>query len=202
MNNFIDLQKTKQKRITLYNPGSYIIFFFNYSGQLTVEIENKDIEVNLLGIYIGKNSKEFNLETKQHHKVGGNSSNLLVKGIFFAESQFDFQGFIKIDINAQKSHAYQKNQNLILGSNASVSSKPFLEIEANDVFCTHGSTTGKLSEIQLNYLENRGINKKKGEKLLIHGFVSEVFDIMKTSKVESKIIEYYKNSVENLLKYN
>ena len=202
MNYFIDLNKSKQKIITLHKHGIYTIFFFNYNGQLTVQIENKDIEVNLLGIYIGKNSENFNLETTQRHKVGSNSSNLLVKGVFFDESHFDYKGLIKIDKNSQKSHAYQKNQNLILGDAAHISSNPFLEIEANDVFCTHGSTTGRLSKDQLNYLENRGIDKKKGEKLIIHGFINEVFDIMKTSKVETKIIEYYQNPTSQFLKTN
>lgn len=196
---FIDLNQTKQNNIILSKPGSYTIFFYNHNGDLTVDITHKDIEVNLLGLYLGRNRDEFNLQTRQQHIVGDTVSNLLVKGVFFNDSQFNYKGLIKIDKNAQKSHAYQKNQNLILGDNAQVNSSPFLEIEANDVFCTHGSTTGRLSEEQLNYLQNRGIDKKKGEKLLIHGFVNEVFDIMKTSKVEEEIILKYKNQVNNLL---
>ncbi|MEK7177659.1 MAG: SufD family Fe-S cluster assembly protein, partial [Patescibacteria group bacterium] len=78
-----------------------------------------------------------------------------------------------------KSHAYQKNKNLILSSGVYVDSRPFLEILANDVFCTHGSTTGKINEESLFYLKSRGLNQKMAEELYISGFIQEIFDKIK-----------------------
>ena len=131
-----------------------------------------------MGVYIGKGKDEFSLSTVQHHKVGESVSDLLVKGVFTDQARFFYQGLIRIEKEAQKSHAYQKNQNLVLSPKVFVESRPFLEILANDVFCTHGSTTGQLSKDELFYLKARGIDEEKAKKLLVEGFIKEVFDKM------------------------
>lgn len=103
-------------------------------------------------------------------------SDLFLLSVMKDSSSLAFTGKIRIEKNAQKSHAYQKNQNLILSKDAFVDSRPILEILADDVFCTHGSTTGPLSSDQLLYLEIRGIKKESAEKLLIEGFTNQVYD--------------------------
>ena len=102
-----------------------------------------------------------------------------IKGIFFDQSRFIYEGLIRIDKDAQKTHAYQKNQNLIMGKNSFVDSRPFLEILANDVFCTHGSTTGQLNKEQSYYLSSRGLTHQQSEQILISGFIQDLF-----SKIE------------------
>ena len=101
---------------------------------------------------------------------------LLIKGVFLNQSKFIYQGLIKIEKTGQKSHAYQKNKNLILGEKVFVDSRPFLEILADDVFCTHGSTTGKIDEESIFYLKSRGLDQKKAEELYISGFIQEIID--------------------------
>src|SRR3989338_1146295 len=109
--------------------------------------------------------------------------NLFIRGVFFDESKFLYQGLIRIEKNAQKSHAYQKNQNLIMSKNCFVDSRPFLEILANDVFCTHGSTTGGLNEEQLYFLQSRGLEKAQAAELLVLGFVDDLLGKMRDLKV-------------------
>ena len=107
----------------------------------------------------------------------------MIKGVFDGSSRFIYQGLIKIEKSGQKSHAYQKNKNLILSSGVYVDSRPFLEILANDVFCTHGSTTGKINEESLFYLKSRGIDQKNAEQLYVSGFIQEVIDKIKPYKL-------------------
>ena len=196
---FIELNQTQKNKITITKAGAYTIFLFNRSGKVILEIKVKDVDINIYGLFIGKGSENFHLNTIQHHSEVESTSNLLIKGIFFDQSEFYYEGLIKIDLQAQRSHAYQKNQNIILGSKARVESKPYLEIEANDVFCTHGSTTGKISPNQIHYLQTRGINKKKAEKLILQGFTREIFDLLTKAGVSSKIVTSYQNKVKNIL---
>jgi len=164
---FINLNKTKQTKLTFDKPGDYMVYFNNLSGELDFQIKASGVNLEILGLFVGKKSDQFELKTNQYHIAPGSTSNLLIKGVFYNESKFLFQGLIKIEKTGQKSHAYQKNKNLILGEKVFVDSRPFLEILANDVFCTHGSTTGKINEESLFYLKSRGLSQKTAEQLYV-----------------------------------
>ena len=165
---FIDLNKVKKDHIIFDKKGEEdVVFFHNRTGKLTFQITESNIKLYIFGLFTGKKSDEFHIETIQHHKAPGSFSNLLIKGVFEDESKFIYQGLIRLEKSAQQSHAYQKNQNLILSPKVFVDSRPFLEILANDVFCTHGSTTGKLNKDQLFYAISRGLSKSKAEDMLV-----------------------------------
>lgn len=172
--NFIDLNKTKRSVIKLTKAGNYVAFVENKSGEFVFELNAQNIDLKIYGLFHGKNADDYKVHTVQHHKAPNSTSNLLIRGVFDDMSKFHYTGLVKIEKNAQKSHAYQKNQNLILSPGVFVESEPFLEIEANDVFCTHGSTTGKISEDQLYYLTSRGINKEEAKNLIVQGFLEDV----------------------------
>ncbi|MFA6080845.1 MAG: SufD family Fe-S cluster assembly protein [Patescibacteria group bacterium] len=176
---FINLNKTKQSKLTFNSPGDYTVFFYNLSGEFDFRIKVSGVNLDILGLFIGKKSDDFELKTNQYHIAPNSTSNLLIKGVFDDSSKFIYQGLIKIEKTGQKSHAYQKNKNLILSDKVYVDSRPFLEILANDVFCTHGSTTGKINEESLFYLKSRGLNQKTAEQLYISGFVQEITDKIK-----------------------
>ncbi len=172
---FIDLTKKNSGKYIISRKGKHLFFLFNQSGTIEIKIKAPKAKVYIFGLFIGKNKDDFKLHTIQHHSVGESSSNLLIKGIFFDQSRFIYEGLIRIDKDAQKTHAYQKNQNLIMGQGCFVDSRPFLEILANDVFCTHGSTTGQLNKEQMYYLSSRGLNEKQSEHILISGFIQDLF---------------------------
>ncbi len=182
---FINANETQQKEFIFHTPGRYVVFFHNLSGKFTVELSAENIEVDIFGLFTGKNADQFKVETVQHHKAPRSTSNLFIKGVFDDQSKFNYQGLIRIEKEGRHSHAYQKNQNLILSPQTFVESKPYLEILANDVFCTHGSTTGKLNRDKTNNLQNRGIASSETQKLLINGFINEVFD-----KIREKVPEF------------
>ncbi len=194
---FILKGEGKEQVLRFSSAGKYYCFLFNFSGEVRVEIEEKGVEVLILGVYLGRKSQEFSLSTVQHHKVGESISNLLVKGVFFDQSRFIYQGLIRIDKDAQKSTAYQKNQNLSLSDKVYVESRPFLEILANDVFCTHGSTTGNLNPEEIFYLKTRSLPELKAKKLLVQGFIDEVFQ--QIEEVDAKEISQLKDEVWDLL---
>lgn len=174
MKNFIYLNNQQAKRLIFDRPGRYLIFFENLSGKFEFIIKEKDVNLEIYGLYQGKNKDQFHVETIQHHLSPQSTSNLLIKGVFDDQCQFFYRGLIRIEKEAQKSHGYQKNQNLLLSPDVFIDSKPELEILANDVFCTHGSTTGYLNQEELYYLQTRGLTKKQAEKLIIDGFLSEI----------------------------
>lgn len=188
MSTLINLNTTNKKRIVFDKPGEYVVFFHNLSGEFIFDITSSNVEVDIFGLLTGKDSDDFNIKTTQRHAAPNSTSNILIKGIFDGESKLNYQGLIRIEKEGQQSHAYQKNQNLVLSSNVYIESKPFLEILANDVFCTHGSTTGQINQEEIFYLESRGINTPDAEKLLIEGFVLEIFD-----KIRSKVPEFNYN---------
>lgn len=179
MATLINLNDKKKELLTFDKKGRYVVFMHNLSGKFTFEITASNVELHIFGLFTGKDTDNFSVETIQHHKAPDSFSNLLIKGVFDDKSKFHYQGLIRIEKNGQKSHAYQKNQNLILSPDTFVESKPFLEILSNDVFCTHGSTTGKLSKDQILYVKSRGLNQKEAESLLVEGFINEVYDKVK-----------------------
>ncbi len=172
--NFIDLNKTKKSVIKLSRPGKYVAFVENKAGNYIFEINSENVDLEIYGLFHGKGSDDYKVHTVQHHRSPNSKSNLLIRGVFDDESKFHYTGLVKIDKKAQKSHAYQKNQNLILSDGVFVESEPFLEIEANDVFCTHGSTTGKINEEQLYYMTSRGVSRDEAKKLIVQGFLEDV----------------------------
>ena len=163
------------KKYLIRDRGTHVFFLHNYSGRLEIDIKKPGAKVYIFGVFEGRDKDIFRLETIQRHSAPETFSDLLIKGAFFDQSKFLYRGLIKIEKKAQLSHAFQKNQNLIMSKNVFVSSQPDLEIKANDVFCTHGSTTGKLDKNQLFYLASRGLGPKKAEKLLVAGFFEEIF---------------------------
>ncbi len=131
---------------------------------------------SLKGIYIPHKGQRHEFQTQQDHKKGDSTSDLLLKGAVGSNSRGIFQGMINIRPEAQKSNAYQTNRNLSLSRNARIETIPGLEIEANDVKCSHGATVSKVDPSCLFYLASRGIEKNEAAKLLAEGFFYEVSD--------------------------
>lgn len=162
------LQKNEKKTIIIDKSGEYVI-----------ELVGENAEATILGAFIGKKDEEFTIHTIQHHKAPNTKSDLLIKAVLGGRSKLTYDGLIKIEKNAQKSNAYQRNENLLLSDQAHVESKPELEILANDVRCTHGATMGMVDEEEIFYLMARGIPRSKSEQLIVEGFLQGVYDKMK-----------------------
>ncbi len=157
-------------------PGRYVVFFSNISGTISCMITAEKVELYMIGIYDMKPHETFKIRTEQIHIAPHSFSDLYVLSLAREHSSFSFSGLIRIEKKAQQSHSYQKNKNLILSPDAFVDSRPILEILANDVFCTHGSTSGPLSQEQLQYMQMKGVARNDAIHLSIEGFKQQVYD--------------------------
>ncbi|MPY66827.1 Fe-S cluster assembly protein SufD [Deinococcus sp. SDU3-2] len=128
----------------------------------------------MLALYFANEDQHFDHYTLQHHAAPHAHSDLLYKGVNADQSVGVFSGMIKVDLGAQKTDAYQKHRTLMLSSEAQNFSVPQLEINANDVRCSHGSTTGPVNQEALFFLRSRGIHKELAEKMLVTAFLEDV----------------------------
>ncbi|HLL60957.1 MAG TPA: SufD family Fe-S cluster assembly protein, partial [Candidatus Nitrosocosmicus sp.] len=190
--NFINVKKNPKETYLVDQPGKHIFFIYNHSGKINIDINVSNAEVFIYGLFVGRGRDDFYLNTIQHHTQPNSLSDLFIKGVFFDDSRFIYEGLIRLEKQAQNSHAYQKNQNLMMSKNSFIDSRPFLEILANDVFCTHGSTTGRLNKDELQYLHSRGLKIKQAEDLLISGFINDLVLKLKEHGIEEEIKEYTK----------
>lgn len=148
--------------------------------------------VNLHSLSTGFKDQQFDQRTLQIHEAPNGKSDLLYKNVLNDKSHTIFSGLIKVDEKAQKTDAYQKNRNLILSNQAEANSLPGLEIEANDVRCSHGATSSQIDEELIFYLLNRGISRPNAKKLLTLGFLEEVL----TSIENKDVFEYIHSIIE------
>jgi len=147
----------------------------------TVRIDGSGADVRLYGISVANGEQEFDQRTLQIHQAGQAKSDLLFKNVLLNKSRTIFSGLIKVAPDAQQTDAYQTNRNLLLSPEAEADSMPGLEIEANDVKCSHGATTGQVNPEELFYLLARGIPLPVAQELLAEGFLEEVL-----SKVDNE----------------
>lgn len=141
----------------------------------------------VFGIIYGSGDTQKTLHTLQHHESPDTTSDLLVKSVVTDHAVVSYDGAIKVDKDAQKTDAYQRNENLLISDTAKAYSKPSLEILANDVRCTHGATVGTVSEEQMWYLQSRGISTEKARRLIIEGFLESVIGKIGDTNVQKQI---------------
>jgi Fe-S cluster assembly protein SufD len=152
-----------------------------------VHVDGENAETNLYGLYLTDDKQLVDNHTVIDHKVPNCNSNELYKGVLDGQSTGVFNGKVYVREQAQKINAFQSNGNVLLSDNASMNSKPELEIYADDVKCSHGSTTGQIDEEAIFYLRARGISEKSAKSLLINGFVGEVVDQISNEIVREHI---------------
>ncbi len=131
-------------------------------------------ESDQVAVYFGDGSQMLDFRTLQDHVAPRTRSDLLFKGAVEDEAHSVYSGLVHIRVEAQKSEAHQTNRNLVLAEGAGADSIPNLEIEANDVRCSHASTVGPIDEEQLYYLESRGVPPEEAERLIVLGFFDDV----------------------------
>ncbi|GAB5442036.1 MAG: Fe-S cluster assembly protein SufD [Fuerstiella sp.] len=131
-------------------------------------------EVN--GVTFTSDRQKISYYTQQHHQQQGTHSDLLYKEVLRDESRVIWRGMIKVDAAAQQTDGYQRSDALMLSNDARCDSIPGLEIEADDVRCTHGATTGRVDEEQIFYAKSRGINEKEAMHMIVEGFFQQVYD--------------------------
>ncbi len=165
---------------------------FSFGGKLTrnsLEFHQigEHIESNLNGITIIDEKQHVDNHTLVKHNKPNCVSNELYKGIYADTATGVFNGKVIVNKIAQKTNAFQQNNNILIGKKASVNSKPQLEIFADDVKCSHGCTIGQLDDTALFYMQQRGISKKEATGLLLYAFGNDVVEKIKIPELKSRI---------------
>ena len=172
---------SKSKYSTFIFPSG---FKFN-KLDLEFNLEGKDSECNLESAsFLNKNDHQ-EIKTKMNHLAPNCKSYQRVKNVLSSDGKGVYQGKIYVKDIAQKTDAYQLSKAMILSDNSEFDSKPELEIYADDVKCSHGSTSGNVDQDAIHYLMTRGLDKKESTKLLINGFLNEVIEMIKSNSVKN-----------------
>ncbi len=147
--------------------------------------EGAHAQVN--GVMFTDGTQHLSYHTLQHHEVPHCTSDLLYKGALQGESRIVWRGMIKVDRDAQKTDGYQRDDNLILSESARADSIPGLEIEADDVKCSHGATAGRVDDEQVFYAQARGLTRKEAVRMIVAGFFQQVFDRITVESVREAL---------------
>jgi Fe-S cluster assembly protein SufD len=177
-----------QKKQSLYNnytftlPGADLV-----RNDLQARLEEDHTETHLYGLYLAAGNQLIDNHTLVDHQKPSCFSNEHYKGVLLEQSTGVFNGKVYVHKDAQKTNAFQQNNNLVISKKATIDSKPELEIYADDVKCSHGSTVGQFSEDALFYLRARGIGEAAAKALLITAFAFDVTEKLKQAPVEAYV---------------
>jgi Fe-S cluster assembly protein SufD len=145
-------------------------------NEIEAVLDGSGIELRLNGLYLGRERQHIDNAIQVEHARPGSTSDQFYKGVLDGRAQAAFAGRIVVQRDAQKTNAYQANNNLLLSGDAEIDTKPELEIFADDVKCSHGATAGELDERALFYLRSRGLQPEVAQSLLTYAFADEVLE--------------------------
>ena len=181
-NTFIQQEKNSHASVHTFSLGGRLI-----RNNLRYLHKGKHILSTLKGLTILQGKQHVDHSTLVHHSQPNCESHQDYKGIFSERSEGVFNGQILVDKIAQKTNAFQQNNNVLLDEKATVNSKPQLEIFADDVKCSHGCTIGQMDEEALFYLRTRGIPKKEARALMTYAFANNVLESVQLPSLKKRI---------------
>lgn len=168
------------------------MFTFSLNGglirnNLHFYVDGQQVVSNLNGLYVPGNNQLVDSHTVVDHRMPNSESNELYKGVLLGNSTGVFNGKIFVRPDAQKTNAFQSCKNVLASDKATMNTKPQLEIWADDVKCSHGTTTGQLSDEALFYMQSRGISQDAAKTLLMLAFVQQVIDKVEIPALKESI---------------
>jgi len=162
-----------------------------------VELAEPGGNAELLGVYLTDDGRHVEHRSLIHHDASNTTSDSIYKGALQGDSFASWYGNIRIEPHAKATASDETNRNLILGSGARASSIPFLEILCSDVVrCGHHSSVGQMDELQLFYLESRGIPREQAVRMLVFGFFAEVTDRVGVPAVADGVLAELQRAIE------
>ncbi len=156
-------------------------------NNLNSHLGGSGIDCYFRGFYLAKDNQLIDNHTLADHAMPASHSNELYRGILDGSGSAVFNGKIMVRKDAQKTNAYQTNNNILLSDDASANAKPQLEIFADDVKCSHGATTGQINEEEIFYLRARGIGETQARKMLLSAFAHSVIDEIAFTQLRERV---------------
>jgi Fe-S cluster assembly protein SufD len=176
-------EQVDQKKDSTFTINTITLDGTLVRNNLNIAVSGSNCTSNLNGAYLLKDNQHVDNHTVVDHKVAHCLSNELYKGVIYDKATAVFNGKVFVRKDAQKINAFQSNGNVLMSDDATVNSKPELEIYADDVKCSHGSTTGQLDDEAIFYLRARGLSEKAARNLMVSAFIGEVLDKIENQKV-------------------
>lgn len=189
---------TNQVKINKYS--NYSNTTMTLSGELVrnnhnVVLADSNSEAHLNGLFISSGTQQIDNHTLIDHQMPHCESNELYKGIAKDKSTGTFNGKIFVRKDAQKTNAYQSSKNILMSDDATINTKPQLEIYADDVKCSHGTSTGKIDTEALFYLKARGIGEESARKLLLQAFAQELIDKIEIPSLQERVLHLFEKAL-------
>lgn len=172
--------------------AQFINSTFSFEGamirnNLTIDLDDENCEGHMYGLFLLDKKSHVDNNTTVDHLKPNSYSNELYKGILDEKSTGVFNGKIYVRQDAQKTNAFQANNNILMSEDATIHSKPQLEIWADDVKCSHGCTSGQMDEDAIFYLRARGIAEKNAKAMLLNAFATETMEHIKVDAVREEV---------------
>jgi Fe-S cluster assembly protein SufD len=185
--NFAGNTQVYQLRDSLFNAITITLSGGMTRNNLNIALDDENCEAHMYGLYLLNDKQHVDNHTAVDHRKPNSFSNELYKGVMDGKSTAVFNGKIFVRQDAQKTNAFQSNNNILISDDAAIYTKPQLEIWADDVKCTHGCTTGQLDEEQLFYLQARGIDKESARAMLLYAFAKDVLENIKIEPLKEAL---------------
>ena len=180
----------------------FVVISFNANeldNHIVVDIDGEGADTQVYGLYLVDKKQHFENYLKINHNVPHCTSDTRFKGIIDDEASAVFNGHVYVAPGAQKTDAQQNNSNIILTPRARIDTKPFLEIYADDVKCSHGTSTGQLDQDALFYMRQRGISQANARMLLMYAFAAEIGNQIKLEDIHETIDDMIKRRLRGEL---
>jgi Fe-S cluster assembly protein SufD len=155
--------------------------------RMETRLAGKGSSAKVTGAYAGGNSQHLDFDTTQEHAAPSTTSDLAFRGVLEDTATAVWRGMIKVDPGAQQTDAFQESRNLLLSKRAHADAIPGLEIEADDVRCTHAAAVAQVDPEQLFYLRGRGVGEAEAKRLIIEGFLEELVERLAEGPVREQI---------------
>ncbi len=168
-------------------------------NNIHVKLDGQGSHADVLGLYLMDKQQHIDNQIRIDHNVANCTSNELFKGILDDEASAVFNGYIHVARDAQKTNAYQNNNNILLKPTATINTMPFLEIYADDVKCSHGATVGQLDQEAMFYIRSRGISAANARLLLMYAFAADIINEISIEALRQRIDDMVKKRLRGEL---
>ena len=154
---------------------------------METRLAGKGSTARVTGAYAGDEQQHLDFDTTQEHAAPSTVSDLAFRGVLGGEATAVWRGMIKVDPGAQQTDAFQENRNLLLSKSAHADAIPGLEIEADDVRCTHAAAVAQIDAEQLHYLRSHGLSAEDAKRLVIEGFLEALVERLAQGPIKAAV---------------
>ena len=196
-NTYVDQQRNSSFSMHTFSFGNELV-----RNNLNISQNDEFIETTIKGVTIIGDKQHVDHNTLINHNQPNCNSHQDYKGIYDGKSTGVFNGRVLVKKEAQKTNAFQSNNNVLISDKATINAKPQLEIYADDVKCSHGCTVGQLDKNALFYLKSRGIPKKEATALLMYGFANNILKSVKIPEIKTRINHIIANKLGVKIGFN